>query len=192
MVVCTTRALKTSTNGIEINDFAVAVARTALWIAEAQMLKETQDIIHRTIDFFPLHTFVNIHEGNALQLNWEDVIAPSELHYIMGNPPFLGARLMSPEQKKDLESIFTKSWKNWGNLEAEIGRTAQAILDARALYPDSSLADLYDTVLMPKELREAHRANDTAVMKAYGFPLSMTEEGSVAALMKLYTELVQA
>lgn len=103
--------------GIEINDFAVAVARTALWIAEAQMLKETQDIIHRNIDFFPLHTFVNIHEANALQLDWQEVIAPSELHYIMGNPPFLGARLMSPKQKKDLESIFTKSWKNWGNLD---------------------------------------------------------------------------
>ena len=76
--------------------------------------------------------------------------------------------------------------------EEEISRTAQAILDARDLYPDSSLANLYDTVLMPKELLQAHRANDAAVMRAYGFSLSMTEEDCVAALMKLYTELVQA
>ena len=484
--------------GIEINDFAVAVARTALWIAEAQMLKETQDIIHRNIDFFPLHTFVNIHEANALQLDWQEVIAPSELHYIMGNPPFVGYKYATPLQKKDLESLpsdfksldYVTAWfkyasdyikgtdikcafvatnsitqgeqvgKLWqhlcidiffchqsftwisdslnmahvhcviigftsstnvvkekyiftngmkskvsqingylieaphilvfsrkkplyknapimnkgsqptdgGNLllnedekndliqalpeiedyirpyigatdfinnnaryclwlkdcplyllkskyirprlvkvkesrlaskkkatqkladtpwlftedrqpnsdyllfpvvssknrryvpigpvskasiantnaqvlpsfnlytfgiltsnvhmcwmraicgrmksdyaysvsivynnfpwptptkeqEKEISRTAQAILDARDLYPDSSLADLYDTVLMPKELLRAHRANDAAVMRAYGFPLSMTEEDCVAALMKLYTQLVHS
>lgn len=107
--------------GIEINDFAVAVARTALWIAEAQMLKETQDIIHRNIDFFPLHTFVNIHEANALQLDWQEVIAPSELHYIMGNPPFLGYGRTSPQQRKDLLSIFTdekgKQYKGTGKID---------------------------------------------------------------------------
>ena len=70
-----------------------------------------------------------------------------------------------------------------------IEKTAQAILDARALYPDSSLADLYDEVLMPKELREAHRANDRAVMRAYGFPIKMTEADCVAALMQMYEHL---
>jgi len=73
---------------------------------------------------------------------------------------------------------------------AEIERTAQGILDARALYPDSSLADLYDDVLMPRELREAHRANDRAVMRAYGFDLKMSESACVAALMQMYQELV--
>ena len=70
-----------------------------------------------------------------------------------------------------------------------IEKTAQAILDARELYPDSSLADLYDEVLMPKELREAHRANDRAVMRAYGFPIKMTEADCVAALMQMYEQL---
>ena len=72
---------------------------------------------------------------------------------------------------------------------ATIEATAQGILDARALYPDSSLADLYDEVTMPKELREAHRANDRAVMRAYGFSTKMTEADCVAALMKMYEDL---
>lgn len=74
-------------------------------------------------------------------------------------------------------------------LNKKIEQTAQAILDARELYPDCSLADLYDAVLMPKELREAHRANDRAVMKAYGFDISMTEEDCVTELLKLYSDL---
>ena len=69
-----------------------------------------------------------------------------------------------------------------------IERTAQGILDARALYPDSSLADLYDETFMPIELRKAHDANDKAVMKAYGFDPKASEEEIVAALMKLYSE----
>ena len=73
--------------------------------------------------------------------------------------------------------------------KAAIEKTAQGILDARALYPDSSLADLYDEVTMPKELREAHRANDRAVMRAYGFSTKMTEADCVAALMKMYEDL---
>ena len=74
------------------------------------------------------------------------------------------------------------------NQKKKIEQTAQMILDARELYPDCSLADLYDAVLMPKELREAHRANDRAVMKAYGFDISMTEEDCVTELLKLYSD----
>jgi len=75
----------------------------------------------------------------------------------------------------------------------KIEQTAQAILDARALYPDSSLADLYDEVTMPPELRKAHQANDRAVMEAYGFPVSrdFTESHCVAELFKLYQNLVK-
>ena len=77
--------------------------------------------------------------------------------------------------------------------KAKIEQTAQAILDARALYPDSSLADLYDELTMPPELRKAHQANDRAVMAAYGFPVrDFTEADCVAALMKLYQEMVNA
>ena len=77
--------------------------------------------------------------------------------------------------------------------QARIEHTAQAILDARADYPDSSLADLYDEVLMPPELRRAHQDNDRAVKAAYGFPSGpdFTESDCVAALMKRYQELVK-
>ena len=73
--------------------------------------------------------------------------------------------------------------------KTKIEQTAQGILDARALYPDSSLADLYDELTMPPELRRAHQANDRAVMTAYGFSLKMEESECVAALMKLYQKL---
>lgn len=75
--------------------------------------------------------------------------------------------------------------------KAKIEQSAQAILDARALYPDSSLADLYDPTLMPKELLQAHRQNDRAVMGAYGFPMKMTESECVAELFKRYSELTE-
>ncbi len=77
--------------GIEINDFAVTVAKTALWIAESQMMKETEDIVHMSLDFLPLKSYANITEGNALRIDWESVIPKNELNYIMGNPPFVGA-----------------------------------------------------------------------------------------------------
>ena len=103
--------------GIEINDFATTVAKTALWIAESQMMKKTEDIIHLDLDFLPLKTYANIVEGNALRIDWEDVIPKEKLNYIMGNPPFVGARLMSQGQKEDLLNIFGKKWKNAGNLD---------------------------------------------------------------------------
>lgn len=92
--------------GIEINDFAVTVAKTALWIAESQMMKETEDIVHMNLDFLPLKTNANIVEGNALEIPWEDVISPFELHYIMGNPPFVGFTYMSDAQKASMDKIF--------------------------------------------------------------------------------------
>lgn len=172
-----TNPIKVSINqfyGIEINDFAVTVATTALWISEAQMLHETEKIIHRDIDFLPLKSYANIKEGNALRMNWntlekepslnalyveklnvfkvddfkniphvEEMAAPyngihKELNviakevvekelpeksnnaivydYIMGNPPFVGARLMSESQKSDVLSVFS-NMKNAGNLD---------------------------------------------------------------------------
>ena len=155
--------------GIEINDFAVTVATTALWISEAQMLAETERIIQHDIDFLPLKSYANIKEGNALRLPWDEwesekkvptifakqtvaytdlaKIAPTmaseplyynnlEIHtesvqvlpkkkpttyhvrfdYVMGNPPFVGARLMSESQKDDVLSVFG-NMKNVGNLD---------------------------------------------------------------------------
>ena len=103
--------------GIEINDFAVTVATTALWISEAQMMAETEQIIHHDIDFLPLRSYANIVEGNSLWIPWETVCPKEELDYIIGNPPFVGARLMSEEQKADMEAIFGGKWKNLGNID---------------------------------------------------------------------------
>ena len=93
-------------HGIEINDFAVTVAKTALWIAESQMMKETEDVVHMSLDFLPLKTNACIIEGNALRMDWESIVPKAELNYIMGNPPFVGFSLMNPAQKEDVALIF--------------------------------------------------------------------------------------
>ena len=92
--------------GIEINDFAVTVAKTALWIAESQMMHETENILHMTLDFLPLKSYTNIVEANALRIDWNDVVDKTELNYIMGNPPFVGFTYMSEEQKNDMQNVF--------------------------------------------------------------------------------------
>ena len=132
--------------GIEINDFAAVVAKTALWIAESQMMKETAKIIEKELKFLPLHTYANIIEGNALRVDWAKVgeVSPSlqpdkpsfatELppssgdtpqrpvfDYILGNPPFVGYGLQSEEQKKDMLSVFVdkngKPFKTAGKID---------------------------------------------------------------------------
>lgn len=102
--------------GIEINDFAVTVAKTALWIAESQMMQETESLMQIDLDFLPLKSYANIVEGNALRIDWESVVPKDRLSYIMGNPPFVGARLMNAEQKEDVFTIFD-GVKNNGNLD---------------------------------------------------------------------------
>lgn len=94
--------------GIEINDFAVTVARTALWIAESQMMKETEDILHSSIEFLPLKSYATIIEGNATTIEWSEVVDKDEVDYIIGNPPFIGFTYMSQNQKKDMALIFPK------------------------------------------------------------------------------------
>lgn len=107
--------------GIEINDFAVSVAKTALWIAESQMLEETKDIVFANIDFLPLKSYTNIVEGNALEIDWESVVPKDRLNYIIGNPPFLGYSLQSPKQKADLLSVYVdekgKPYKTAGKID---------------------------------------------------------------------------
>ena len=97
--------------GIEINDFAVTVATTALWISEAQMLSETERIMHQMIDFLPLKSYSNIIEGNALRIDWESVVPKEKLNYIIGNPPFVGYAYQTKEQKDDLKDLM----KGFGN-----------------------------------------------------------------------------
>ncbi|MBQ4174587.1 MAG: class I SAM-dependent DNA methyltransferase, partial [Prevotella sp.] len=168
--------------GIEINDFAVTVATTALWISEAQMLAETEKIIHRDIDFLPLKSYTNIKEGNALRVSWnewdvyesnptiiteeayvypkqkdESTMVSEPIHsyeridlyadkvvtstkpkesitrhvdfdYIIGNPPFVGANMMSDEQRSDLRHIFGMKWKNIGEMDYVTGWYKKAAL----------------------------------------------------------------
>ena len=103
--------------GIEINDFAVTVARTALWIAENQMMKATEDIVHMSLDFLPLKTNAHIVEGNALRIDWNDVAPKEKLNYIMGNPPFVGKKEQTKQQKQELIDVFGKAVKGVGNLD---------------------------------------------------------------------------
>lgn len=166
--------------GIEINDFAVTVATTALWISEAQMLAETERIIHQDIDFLPLKSYTNIKEGNALRLSWDEwpvseerptimaqktyiypqpknmsvdmanepvlhfddidlfskkvevVFAPDtpkirrvKFNYIMGNPPFVGYSLQNKQQKNDVLQVFVddkgKPYKGTGKIDYVAG-----------------------------------------------------------------------
>lgn len=107
--------------GIEINDFAVTVAKTALWIAESQMMRETEDIVHMSLDFLPLKSYANITESNALRSDWVSIVPKNELNYIMGNPPFVGYSLQTKEQKADIQSVYTdekgKVYKTAGKVD---------------------------------------------------------------------------
>ena len=107
--------------GIEINDFACSVAQTALWIAEAQMMQETDEIVGFNLDPLPLKTYTNIHEGNALRMDWNEVVPASELNYIMGNPPFLGYSIQNESQKQDMLSVLIdekgKPYKTAGKVD---------------------------------------------------------------------------
>jgi hypothetical protein len=118
--------------GIEINDFAVTVAKTALWIAENQMMKATEDIVHMNFDFLPLKSYPNIVEGNALRVDWESVVPKEKLNYIMGNPPFVGYGLQSKEQKEDILSVYVdetgKSYKTAGKIDYVAGWYFKATL----------------------------------------------------------------
>ena len=122
--------------GIEINDFAVTVAKTALWIAESQMMDETENIVHMSLDFLPLKSYANIVEGNALRMDWNEVVPKEKLSYIMGNPPFVGFYLQSAEQKNDIISVYVdengKAYSKAGKIDYAAGwyfKAAQFMLD---------------------------------------------------------------
>ena len=107
--------------GIEINDFAVAVARTALWIAESQMWNETQKmneaqrLIQFIGDLLPLKSYNRIIEANALKIDWREVIRIEELNFIIGNPPFIGQSVRTKEQSDDMAFIWGK-----GDIETKL------------------------------------------------------------------------
>ena len=145
--------------GIEINDFAVTVATTALWISEAQMLAETERIIHQDIDFLPLKSYTNIHEGNALRLDWESVVPKDKLNYIMGNPPFVGYAYQSKEQKLDLAQVCPECGKNIDYVAGWYYKTARMI-DCKnihaALVSTNSITQGEQVISVWKNLIEQH------------------------------------
>ena len=170
--------------GIEINDFAVTVATTALWISEAQMLSATERIIHQDIDFLPLKTYSNIVEGNALRIDWESVVPKDHLNYIMGNPPFVGARLMSESQKQDVLDIFGAKWKNVGNMDyvccwykkaAELMKQSPkvraALVSTNSICQGEQVANLWQNLFADGiRINFAHRTfrwNSEATLKAH-------------------------
>lgn len=145
--------------GIEINDFAVSVATTALWIAEQQMLQETERIVSFAFDPLPLKSYHNIHEGNALRLDWSEVIAPERLNYIMGNPPFVGQKLQSEAQKEDLAFVFGEKHKGLKMLDYVAGwylKSAHmmdansnihaALVSTNSICQGESIQDLWDSL----------------------------------------------
>ena len=111
-------------HGIEINDFAVSVAKTAMWISEAKMLQKTAEILAVSPKFLPLHDYDGIVEGNALRMDWGDVLTQSRRAaenskvYVIGNPPFVGLSFRTKDQAADMDSIYA-DWKdtNYGKLD---------------------------------------------------------------------------
>jgi len=122
--------------GIEINDYAVAVAKTALWIAEIQMLQKTQELLpDHDFEPLPLNANYNITEGNALRVDWESVVPKDKLNYIMGNPPFVGKKEQTKEQKQELVDTFGNKVKGIGNLDYVTGwyRKAFDLLESSSI-----------------------------------------------------------
>ncbi len=142
--------------GIEINDFAVTVAKAALWIAESQMMKETEDIISMSLDFLPLKTNANIVEANALRIDWEDVVPKSKLNYIMGNPPFVGYAYQTIEQKADLQVISSNMGNNidyvagWYYKAAEYmeeGKACAAFVSTNSITQGEQVASIWKPIM---------------------------------------------
>lgn len=107
--------------GIEINDFAVTVAKAALWIAEAQMMYETEHIVMHDLEFLPLKSYSHIEGGNALTKDWNEVIDKDKLSYIIGNPPFKGKKSRENDQKNDLLKVIGTDSPRPGNMDLVSG-----------------------------------------------------------------------
>lgn len=107
--------------GIEINDFAVTVAKAALWIAEAQMMSETEHIVMHDLEFLPLKSYSHVENGNALTMDWAHVVASDRLSYIIGNPPFKGKKSINDKQRFDLLKVIGNDSSRPGNLDIVSG-----------------------------------------------------------------------
>ena len=170
-------------HGIEINDFAVTVAKTALWIAESQMMKETAKLLVMDLDFLPLKTNANIVEGNALRLDWESVVDKTKLNYIIGNPPFIGHQWRTKSQVEDMDIVFAASKKHgkldyvacWYKIAANLmqGTIIKcAFVSTNSITQGESVAALWETLFEQQnvEIQFAYRTfqwDSEASLKAH-------------------------
>lgn len=178
--------------GIEINDFAVTVAKTALWIAESQLLQETEAIVGRSINFLPLKAYSNIREGNALKMDWEQVVPKTELNYIMGNPPFVGASMMTTEQKKEAVAVFGKIHLSnsidyvgaWYHLAAKMMEGTQiraAFVSTNSITQGEQVAPLW------RGLFEQHHAQIIFAWRTFRWDNEATDKAAVHCVIVGFT-----
>ena len=149
--------------GIEINNFAVAVARTALWIAENQMLKRTASILEKELDFLPLTSAAHITCGNALRLDWNEVV-PDGGDYIISNPPFVGRRYQTPTQRTEIAQLF--NYKDIDYVACWFKRAAQfmsatqsraALVATNSIVQGEQVAAVWKDILSVAHIDFAHR-----------------------------------
>ena len=174
--------------GIEINDFAVTVGKTALWIAESQMLKETEDIVHMQLEFLPLKTNAFIHEGNALRTNWEDIISKNELNYIMGNPPFSAGRRMGASQRDDMNTVASDFPKN-GDLDyvslwyISAARYMKNTQIKAGFVSTSSICQGEQVVLLWKKLFEEYNVNIIYAIRSFNWTSEAKSKAGVHCII---------
>ena len=160
--------------GIEINDFAATVAKTALWIAESQMMKQTEDIVHMSLDFLPLKSYTNITEGNALRLDWESIVSKQKLNYIMGNPPFSAGRRMGESQRQDMNDVAYDFPKN-GDLDyvclwyIVAARYMQNTSIKAGFVSTSSITQGEQVILLWKNLFEKYKLNIVYAIRSFNW-----------------------
>jgi hypothetical protein len=158
--------------GIEINDFAVQVANTALWISDCQMIAEAEELFSVSIPALPLKQNDNIRCGNALETNWEKIVNPRSLDYIIGNPPFLGSQRMNKTQKKELKAVLSAKdgrksiWKAVGAMDYICGwyvkaaeymqknkKTMAALVSTNSITQGEQVAMLWEPLVTHYNLR---------------------------------------
>ena len=178
--------------GIEINDFAVTVARTALWIAESQMMKETESIIHMQLDYLPLKTYANIIEGNALRVDWESVLPKQRTPYIMGNPPFSAGRRMDQSQRSDMNLVASDFPKN-GDLDyvaawyIVAARYMQNTKIRAGFVSTSSITQGEQVVLLWKPLFEKYNIDIFYAVRSFNWTSEAESKAGVHCVIIVFT-----
>lgn len=178
--------------GIEINDFAVTVAKTALWIAESQMMKETEDVVHMNLDFLPLKTNAYIVEGNSLRIDWDEIIPKNELSYIMGNPPFSAGRRMGESQRDDMNLVASDFPKN-GELDyvslwyIKAARYMACTKIRAGFVSTSSIVQGEQVILLWKILFEKYNLDIFYAIRSFNWESEASSKAGVHCIIILFT-----